>query len=1682
MRKIFIAILIFTTVASNAQINNSWIDYNRTYYKFKVGKSGLCRINQAALVAAGLGNTPAEYFQLWRNGEEVRLFTSVASGPFSSNDYIEFWGKMNDGVPDKSMYRKPGFQLCDSFSIHSDTAAYFITINAKAGNLRYTDAINNIDGNTLPAEPFFMRTVNKVYKDQYNRGLAVLVGEYVYSSSYDVGEGWTSLDAYPCCDIYKQFDNLNVYTAGPAAGLSLYVSAFGNALNTRNLRVKFFDNIVANTAMNFFDTVKKTFSNLPLTLLQNPSYLLVAINGTSANINDRIVVAEVGITYPAFFKFNNEKNFYFDLPASTAGNFVVIENFNNAGAEPVLYSINDGKRYKGDISEAGKVKFALPASTDITRKFLLVSEDAGNIATINNIELRNFINYSLPANQGNYLIISNTVLYNDGNGVNYVDEYKKYRESAAGGSFKPVVVSIDELTDQFAFGIKKHPLAIRDFVRYAYQQYTPKPQYVFLIGRGLTSIDYKQNELDPLTEKLDLVPTYGWPASDVLLACEQGRNVPLIPIGRLSAVNGTEIKHYLNKVVEYEQVQANTSQTIADKEWMKRTLHVIGGANASENEQFRGYMDGYKRVVEDTLMGASVETFEKVSSSAVEQANGERIQQLINEGVSDIAYFGHSSANTLAFNLTSPELFNNQGKYPFFTVSGCSAGNFFTFDKLRLSGSLSISEKYVLADKRGSIGFLASTHLGIPPFLNFYNTQLFNAISRDMYGSSIGQQIQRVLQNLGSNPQMLDYYTRIHLEEMNLHADPAIKINSFALPDYAIEEAQVKITPTIVTVADQSFALKVKMFNLGKAISDSIYISIKRKLPNDTIQVLYRQLVPAIKNADSLQLNVPVNALTDKGLNIITITLDEGNRVNETSEMNNTIIREFYIFEDEIRPSYPYNYSIVNRQNITFAASTSNPLGSQRQYLMEVDTSDLFNSPFKKQYSNAGTGGLIQFTPANLTFTDSTVYYWRASMVPLNNIIPIWNNFSFIYLPNGGSGFNQSHFYQHKKSTYSNNLSLDADREFRFKQLNRILQIKTGLYPYTNYDRISVTLDFDQYEQFGCKYASLQFLVYDTIDFKPLKNFNTNGQGRFGSWPVCQTRTLGYRYIFEFPYDNAVYRKRAMDFIDSIPPGYYVSITNLGLTSNAAFIDSWKADTATLGSGKSLYHKLKSIGFTTIDSFTKNLPFIYFYSKNNSSFTPRQIMGVTEADQLSGNFVVKPKNKSGTITSPLFGPAKKWNELKWYGTTKDLLPKDIVKIEIYGVQINGQVDLVDSVNTTTGNKTLSIDAVKYPYVKLKMQNTDETYATPNQLNFWRINADYVPEGAVAPNIVFRMRDSVEQGDKIDIAMAFKNISSVAFDSLRIRFIITKRDNQQDTIILPKKKALLAGDTLIVTYSLDTKNYPGNNTLTVLVNPAYDQPEQYLYNNFLLKDFFVTEDKKNPLLDVTFDGVHILNRDIVAAKPSVLIKLKDENKFMALGDTSLLEVKVRYPDGNLRRIYFNDTMQFTPASLGSGANAASINYQPHFTEDGDYEFIVSGKDVVGNKAGNVQYKVSFTVINKAMISNLLNYPNPFTTSTAFVFTITGSEVPQNMRIQILTITGKVVREITKNELGDIHVGTNITDFKWDGTDMYGQKLANGVYLYRVLTNLNGKTLEKYKADGDNTDKYFKAGYGKMYLMR
>jgi flagellar hook assembly protein FlgD len=98
----------------------------------------------------------------------------------------------------------------------------------------------------------------------------------------------------------------------------------------------------------------------------------------------------------------------------------------------------------------------------------------------------------------------------------------------------------------------------------------------------------------------------------------------------------------------------------------------------------------------------------------------------------------------------------------------------------------------------------------------------------------------------------------------------------------------------------------------------------------------------------------------------------------------------------------------------------------------------------------------------------------------------------------------------------------------------------------------------------------------------------------------------------------------------------------------------------------------------------------------------------------------------------------------------------------------------------------------------------------------------------------------------------------------------------------------------------------------------------------------------------------------------------------------------------------------------------------------------------------------------------------------VFTLTGSKVPDNMKIQIFSATGKIVREITKDELGPLHIGKNITEYAWDGKDQMGDLLANGVYFYTVIIKDQGKDV--IKLGSFDFDKYFKKGFSKMVIIR
>lgn len=1683
--------LIISCVVTFAQpFNNEWIRYSQTYYKFKIVNPGLYRIPKSTLDAAGIGGMNVQNFELWRNGIAVPIYTSVASGPLPAGGYIEFWGEGNDGKADLPLYRNPAYQHTDSRSLITDTAVYFLSVNTSATGFFYNDPGNDVASNALPPEPYFINKAASYFRNKINNGFAAVVGEYVYSASYDKGEFWSSDAIQPAAPLSVALNGLNVYGAGPNATLSF--GAMGDALNLRRIRLSVNGTQLVDSAMDFFNDIHMSAS-VPLSLLSSGT-ANIQITNTSAVPQDRMVASYVDITYPKPFSFDNQSNYKFSLPASGT-KYLEITNFNAGAAAPVLLNLTTGDRITGDQSVPGMVRFVVPAGG--ARDFVLVSEDPSNVNLVNALTPKTFRRFTDPSNQGNYLIITNPVLFTGSHGNNPIDDYRQYRNSAAGGGFNTQVVDVDELVDQFAFGIKKHPLAIKNFIRYARNVFPSPLQYVFLIGRGVNYIDYQRNQSLPEADQLNLVPTFGSPGSDNMLSSADASSpIAVTPIGRLSVVRGSEVEDYLAKIIQYESAQNTSPNTLAAREWMKNVVHVTGSTDPYLGTVLCNYMGTYRQIIQDTTFGAHVSTFCKASTNSVEQINNEKIAELFATGIGVLTYFGHSSTTTLEFNLDNPDSYNNQGKYPVFFVNGCNAGNFFTYNTARLLVNETLSEKFTLAKQRGGIAFVASTHYGIVNYLNIYLNHLYTLMSRNDYGKSLGQTVRDALQRMMTSTGGNDYYARANAEEMSIHGDPAIHFNTQLKPDYVIEAPQVVINPAFISVAEDNFQVKIRVANIGKAVGDSIYLDVRRQFPDGTTALILHQKIAAVRSADSVYLNVPILPARDKGANKLIVTIDANNQVDEISESNNTVTKDVFIFEDEARAAFPYDYSIVNEPDQKLYASTADPFSSEKSYVMEIDTTAMFDSPLKVSKSLVSKGGALEFDPG-ITYRDSTVYYWRVSVQPAAGKSFTWSNSSFIFLNGTNKGFSQAHFFQHESSRLDR-MRLDDDRVWRYTTVTNDLYFRLGTWvtSATTEPQMSIVVNSGDFLIHNtCNFSALVFTVFDPVTFKPWVNVtdSVTGKGLYNS--ERNDCYPGRQNNFEFKYTDSVSRKNAMDFMDMIPDGSYVSIRAFVLDPHdfpgfpQAFIDDWKKDTLLWGSNNSLYHRIYAQGYTDLDSFYRVRPWIFFYKKNSQDqFLPLSATGKGTFDNISLSAYCPTPDTLGFMTSPLFGPAKQWQQVMWRGKSMESPTGDNPVVSVIGVDSNRNETVLYTLDKSTQTFDISsVSAAQYPYMRLKMRNIDSVNLTPYQLNYWQIHYVPVPEGSLAGNVFLQTKDTLETGEPVKFGIAFRNISRYPFDSLQVSASVLDRSNVAHNIAMPNLRPLAPGDTANLSVTLDSRLYSDANTLFIDVNPNGIHPEQFHFNNFLYKNFYVRSDHVNPLLDVTFDGVHILNKDLVSARPHIQIRLKDEAKFLLLNDTALSSVQIRYPDGTVRTQHFdNDTLRFTPATSGVD-NTAVVDFFPQFTRqynaDGDeYELIVTGKDRSGNRAGQTQYRIAFTVISKPMISNLLNYPNPFSTSTAFVFTLTGSDVPQNMKIQILTVTGKIVREITRQELGPIHIGRNITEFKWDGTDQFGQKLANGVYLYRFVTSLNGRRMDQYKAAGDNTDMYFNNGYGKMYLMR
>ncbi|PPK88120.1 putative secreted protein (Por secretion system target) [Neolewinella xylanilytica] len=1658
-----LAIVAQMATESGVRYGNEWYGAGSSHLRLDVAQDGFYRVTAELIAGSGLIESTAdlERLQLYHRGEPVPI--DVIDGE------VLFYGERARSEMDKYLFEFGEDMLLNTeYGMYTDTSAYYLGLAASPDEvLRYRPATDPTGG---PTNSTIYRTTEKVYGKSQSKFFRRTAGLSVYFSHYEWNEGYGSLRSNDLLSsngstVTGEKLALPEAVSGQAALSLRFGLAFGDA-HSQLITV----NNQALATINAGDEWSLHDTTLSFALTTNQASFSIA---GQAGPQDKANLAFVSVTYPA--RAVGTANFLsFTLPAGPSQTLEFTSGVNAGSrlydpASATVYPILGGQ-------------FQLSAAV-AERRFVLLNEAwspaASQLVTLTDL---------LPPPQTDYLIITSRRLAGP-----ELDAMADYRESSVGGNYTVHTVYVEDLYDAFGYGLRRHPQAIRNYL-YAAQQVAPQLNYLFLVGKG--------REYTALRDRADLeaawstffVPGFGFPASDNLMSADLGNPLPKLATGRLAAINREEIGIYVRKLQEVERQIYEVDQTIDDAAWMKQALFLGGGTTAGEQSAIRYNLATMENIFENSFLGGSVTSVFKTNSEPIEEARQDIIFNRINQGVSLLTFYGHSSSQGFDFNIDNPENYNNQNKYPFMLSLGCYSGDAFTEAR-------SISERFIFLPEGGAITYAASKGLGYISALGTYGRSIFTNLSGPYYGDGVGDVLRATIDEFAGTS---NFTLGILMEQFTLSGDPAFRLHPRPGPDLVIDPATVKFVPEVIPAQDSTFTVNLKVINLGthaEGLPDSVLINVRQELPTGEIRDLARLPVPVPFYEEFVALEVPNLGIEAVGNNRLLLTIDAAGAIAElptgSAESNNDVVIggrpgvPFTIIANTAKVAFPPPFAVVG-PGVQLVAGTSDPLAPERKYAVQVSLEADFSIPLVNEEITAA-GGIIRYAPS-LSFQDSTTYYWRIS--PDSSLTVgqgyLWSESSFTYLAARVSddiGYALQHPGQLSQGEAQNIQVFEKNPVWAFKQNVNYIEISNGIYKSGSMPEFRKN-DNRFVSPFPWKIrAGIQIIVVDSTNNR--KWFSSPGDGSYNS-------ARGVADPWSFDTRTAAGRSGMMQFLEEyVQDGQYVFVYSAQRGEDIEYHTSdWLADSTAFG--RTIYGVLEAEGAEQIRLLETlgSVPYTFMFQKGIGALG--EAVGDSQDAETHVRVAIRENWDNGTYTTPEVGPALSWKEMRLQFRPDNIQQQDSCHLKLFGQLATGEWDLLQDQPLSIRDQlefTLSLsdyDATTYQHLKAELSFFDEVLRTSATLDELYIDYQRPGDVAISPAVAYSVPDTLAQGEVAKMEIGYENLSPIPMDSLLIELSVLDETNRV-TRIFRRRPPLAGNGRDTVQFSLPTTSINSGLRVQLLLNPSADQPEEILFNNFLTTDLGISTDLVDPDLKVYFDGRRINNGELVSSKPEILIQLRDENTFRRLDDSSAYEIELVYPgQGNSgERIRMSDErVEYVPAP-GTGDNMAEIYFRPELPVDGTYRIKVQAKDRSNNKSGLFDYEQEFEVLNEQLITNVLTYPNPFTTQTRFVYTLTGSEAPEVFRIQIMTVSGRVVRDIDLLAHETIKIGTHQTAYSWDGTDEYGDQLANGVYLYRVITaDETGSPLQSHQDSGNQefrathavTDQYFKNGLGKVVILR
>ncbi len=1222
-------------------------------------------------------------------------------------------------------------------------------------------------------------------------------------------------------------------------------------------------------------------------------------------------------------------------------------------------------------------------------RYLAAPESAINVPTsLRLVAMPDFISSS---NAADYLVVT----HRDFRPA--AERLASYRQSS--DDYRTFVAEVDDIYNAYNFG-HKSPDAIRRFTMMAigvWQQ--PAPSFLTILGDA----SWDPKWLSAFSNKTDFVPTYGNPVSDeYLVSLDSLEVLPLLRNGRIPCETLEAANAVLDKIIEYE--------AIPPQDWHNRILFTAGGKDAFELTTFRNQSE-YQ--IREFVLPFCLEPqrIYKNDYKLVSYDDIDSITAALNRGVLWFNFIGHGGTRIIDIGIERPDIFAMQGKYPVFTTMSCNTAHYGE------PAETGLNEKFIMSERNGSIISLGTSGLGYFSYDNFLSDKMFSSFVIDSmrtYGDVLRYAKTALLEEFDVSTNII---VRNLVMQYVLLGDPATKLPLVHIPELGIGAEDI-VSNESQLLEGSTAEFSTLIHNYRFCLQDSVDVEFTAA-GEDGVFFTKEVRIPPFTDAYSIAWPLPLINVT--GTIRITVTIDKNMSLQESTRANNTATIQKAVLARSVTPVFPRNNAGLPAGSPGFVVSNPSVVPEDNgnvEIELEIDTTFAFGNPLIRRGKEIGK---VFTWFEDIALSGDRLYFWRSRMV-VGNQPDAWSAVStaFVGSSTGGERWLQTGAKQFSGASLKNTA---------VRQEGSIVL-----------DSRSVEVELLSAGNNNGEINNLAQIFVDNIDYAP----NARGFNIAVIEPVAGRVTDTASFD---TYRGVANTAALVSYLRTIPDDHYCA---LAIRDDAN--GYWGLDSTRTNITAELRSELNRFGASLIDTALMKFKYTMFHD-SYAMFGRRLEPEKTKEsfNKYGATFfkdTISVRATSGSARSGLIGPGSEWNQFEWSGSLPS--PASRFTLNVWMPRTNGDSLLLTFPDLGPG-KPVSLSGIgqNVRFISVEALLSDSTAQNSPVIDSWQVDyASQFPELGINSQVVSTDRDSVLQGEPVMLTYRVYNAGRTAAANVPV-YIRSDRQNAQQSPVAVIPAIPPGKDQYVeIEYPISTLDRTGKWNAEIAVDPFQTGTEYNLYNNNYSKTLITSGDNQRPDLQVTFDGIHIVDFDYVSPAPRIDISLRD-NSPLPFTDTSNVQL---FLDG--RRIWLNNNPQIQYTFGGSGEEKMHIVYTPALNS-GIRNLAVSARDAGGIAADTIPYQVTFFVSSKNSIDQVFPVPNPGSGPVNFTFRIIGASIPDGGSVKIYSIAGRLLRELEIPK-GSLHIGFNTVE--WDGKDQDGDILANGAYLYKIAVQRDGKNEE------------------------